>query len=71
MHERDIDHENGNYWVARQREAYTVFATGPTHSVSDSSYLDLSVAIARCDYLAKTSSPDIDARRFARLSAAT
>ena len=70
MRERDIEHENGNYWVTRQRGVYTVFVTGPTHSVSDSSYLDLSVAIARCDYLAKTGSPDIDARRFARLSAA-
>ena len=70
MRERDIEYENGNYWVARQREAYTVFVTGPAHSVSDSSYLDLSVAIARCDYLAKTGSPEIDARRLARLSTA-
>ena len=70
MHERNIDRENGNYWVARQREAYTVFVAGATHGVGDSAYIDRSVAIARCDYLAKTGSPDIDARRFARLSAA-
>ena len=70
MRERDIEHENGNYWVARQRGVYTVFVAGATHSVGDSAYIDRSVAIARCDYLAKTGSPEIDARRFARLSAA-
>ena len=55
---KDISHENGVYWVLKDREAgvYWVFKTGVTHSTSDSSYtLDddgLSLAIARCDYLA-------------------
>ena len=52
MHERDIMHENGSYWVARDAQAYTVFKD----SVSDSAYPKnpdgLSIAIARADYLA-------------------
>jgi len=55
--ETDIMHEAGNYWVARDRKAYTVFKAGVTHSVSDSAYAKsadgLSIAIARCNYLAK------------------
>ena len=69
MREQDIKHENGNYWVGATQGAFTVFVTGATHSVSDSTYGDLSLAVARCDYLAKTSAPETDARRFARLSA--
>ncbi len=57
MKESDIVHEAGPYWVARQKGAYVVFHAGATHSVSDSAYLPdadgLSLAIARCDYLAK------------------
>jgi hypothetical protein len=57
MKESDIMHENGNYWVARERDRYTVYQPGVTHSVSDSSYRKdadgLSIAIARCDYLAR------------------
>jgi hypothetical protein len=57
MRESDIVHENGDYWVARDRAAYTVYRSGITHSVSDSSYAKnadgLSIAIARCDYLAR------------------
>ena len=70
MREKDIKHENGNYWVGKTRDAFTVFVTGATHSVSDSAYADVSLAVARCDYLAKTGNPETDARRFARLSAA-
>jgi len=58
----DIMHENGNYWVCRDKkqEMYIVFKSGITHSVSDSAYPltedGLSIAIARCDYLAKRNS---------------
>lgn len=57
MREEDIMHEAGDYWVGRERNAYTVFKNVGTHSVSDSAYHKtedgLSIAIARCDYLAK------------------
>lgn len=53
MREQDIMHENGNFWVGKTNGVFTVFVTGSTHSVSDSAYEDLSVATARCDYLAK------------------
>lgn len=56
MRESDIMHEAGNYWVARQKGAYVVYKIGVTHSTSDSAYAKtadgLSIAIARCDYLA-------------------
>ncbi len=57
--ENDIVHENGKYWVMRNRKerCYSVMVSGATHSVSDSHYsLDddgLSIAVARCDYLAR------------------
>ncbi|MBN3506333.1 hypothetical protein [Burkholderia cenocepacia] len=57
--EEDIVHENGTIWVLRDRpeKAYTVCVSAGTHSTVDSAYrLDsdgLSIAIARCDYLAK------------------
>lgn len=57
--EKDIVHENGKYWVMRNRKerCYSVMVSGATHSVSDSHYsLDddgLSIAVARCDYLAR------------------
>jgi hypothetical protein len=60
MRESDIMHETPQgYWVAREPRAYTVYRPSPsgTHSVSDSSYPrdadSLSIAIARCDYLAR------------------
>lgn len=57
MRESDIVHENGDYWVGKEPTAYTVYKSGVTHSVSDSSYAKdadgLSIAIARCDYLAR------------------
>lgn len=55
---KDIMYENGKYWVCRDKKQkmYIVFKTTITHSVSDSAYsLDengLSLAIARCNYLA-------------------
>ena len=55
--EKDIIHENGKYWVLRKKDAYYVMKIGITHSTSDSSYTPdddgKSIAIARCDYLAK------------------
>lgn len=56
--ESDIVYENGPCWVRRDRSSYTVFKSGGiTHSVSDSAYKKnadgLSIAKARCDYLAK------------------
>lgn len=62
MTEADIAHENGKYWVFKDKrqKRYTVFKAGITHSVSDSAYaLDedgLSLAIARCNYLARRDS---------------
>lgn len=59
--ERDIKHEAGTYWVADERDAYTVYRNGVTYSTSDSSYAHtpdgLSIAIARCNYLAKREVP--------------
>ena len=58
MRESDIMHENGDYWVARDSatKSYLVLKNGATHSVSDSGYAltadGLSIAIARCDWLA-------------------
>lgn len=55
--EADIMHENGDFWVAREHRCYVVYAAGITHSISDSAYAKtpdgLSIAIARCNYLAK------------------
>ena len=57
IRETDIIHENGDFWILRGRNDYTVFRTGPTVSESDSAYAKtpdgLSIAIARCDYLAR------------------
>lgn len=58
MRESDIVFEKGNYWIGRDRKVstYIVFKIGPTYSTSDSAYAltpdGLSIAIARCDYLA-------------------
>lgn len=55
--ESDIVYENKTCWVRRDRNAYTVLRTGFTHSTSDSAYKKnadgLSIAVARCNYLAK------------------
>ena len=58
MHESDIMHENGPYWVGRIPGSYTVYKmVQSVGSVPDSSYErnadGLSIAIARADYLAK------------------
>lgn len=60
MTEADIIHENGPYWVGRERKTYTVYFSGDNYSLSDSAYPKtadgLSIAIARCNYLAKHNS---------------
>lgn len=61
--EADIVHENGRLWVLRDKKyhCYTVYETGITHSEADSAYRmndnGLSIAKARCDYLAKQRKP--------------
>lgn len=50
--EKDIMHENGKYWVLNDKGVYCVMISGFTHAKSDSAYRSLSLAIARCDYLA-------------------
>lgn len=57
MRESVIKHEAGQYWVCENKSDYTVYVSGITHSKADSSYTKdddgLSLAIARCDYLAR------------------
>ena len=59
MREVNIVYENGSYWVGRDKadKAYVVYKISLTHSTSDSAYPmtedGLSIAICRCDYLAK------------------
>ena len=56
--EHDIKHEaiGGRYWVLDTRKTYAVMEAGITHSTLDSAYErnpdGLSVAVARCNYLA-------------------
>ena len=56
-HVEAIKHENGMFWVASTKNAYVVMANGLTHSKSESAYDKsedgLSIAVARCNYLAK------------------
>ncbi len=59
MKEADILYQNGRAWVFadRKRKAYVVMVDGNVCAQSDSAYaLDsdgLSIAKARCDYLAR------------------
>lgn len=60
MKESDIVFEaDATFWVLRNKTSYDVMKNVGTHSVSDSSYHrdedGLSIAIARCNYLAKKS----------------
>lgn len=52
-----ILHEACNCWVSNEgtktNPNYHVWCNGITHSTCDSAYNDLSLAIARCNYLAK------------------
>ncbi len=55
MKEKDILLDLGDYWVGAEKNCYTVFEVGLTHSTSDSAYEKtpdgLSIAKARCRYL--------------------
>lgn len=54
LKENQIKHENGKYWVLEVKIGfYQVMISGLTNSTCDSAYNDLSLAIYRCDYLAK------------------
>lgn len=57
IRERHIVHEIGDFWVADQGWAYTVFHNVGSWAVSDSSYRrdadGLSLAIARANYKAR------------------
>lgn len=55
LKESDIAYENGNFWVWKIKGVFQVMVHGDTHSRLDSAYTDLSIAKARCDYLAKYS----------------
>lgn len=54
--ESDIVHQSGAFWVLRDRAAYVVMRDLATHAVSDCGFPKtddgLSLAVARCDYLA-------------------
>ena len=55
--ESKIRHENGSFWVWESKESYTVMKNGAVYATTDSSYPadedGLSLAVYRCDYLAK------------------
>lgn len=69
--ERDIKHEAGRFWVCDTGRAYAVMIAGATHSASESAYErtpdGLSLAIARCDYLARRA--EIAPRTWAKIKA--
>lgn len=52
-----IIHSVGNYWVSNEgtskKPSYHVWVPNGTHCVCDSAYLDVTLAVARCNYLAK------------------
>jgi len=53
--EKNIVHENGAFWVLREKGAYYVMKTGATHSESESAYhpnddgLSIAVATGVCE----------------------
>jgi len=55
--EKSIVYSSGRYWVCKADNQYTVYINVATHSTADSSYVNtedgLSIAIARCNYIAK------------------
>lgn len=52
-----ILHSVGGYWVSNEgtkaKPNYHVWVPDITHSTCDSAYNDLSLAVCRCNYLAK------------------
>jgi len=69
MKEKDIVHENGPYWVWKKSDSeFHAMVSGITHSISDSAYSDVSLAIARVDYFARThNEPNKNLKRFQAL----
>lgn len=61
--EKDIIHETNSTFVLKEKDAYTVYRIGLTHSTSDSSYkLDkdgLNLAIYRANYINKTNNKEL------------
>ena len=57
-----ILHNVNGYWVSnegtKENPNYHVWIPSVTHSVVDSAYDDLSLAVVRCNYLAKTALRD-------------
>jgi hypothetical protein len=53
MDESNIVHETGAFWVLRDETGYHAMISGITHSTCDSSYAEVSLAIARVDYLTR------------------
>lgn len=59
MRESDMLMDRNGFYVMRQRSAYVVFRPSPSgmYAISDSAYAltddGLSIAKARCDYLAR------------------
>ena len=68
MKTKDIIYENGPYWVLKNKSGYHAMVAGITHSVSDSSYDDVSLATARVDYFAKTHYEGRNIKLASRLS---
>jgi len=60
--------DDGSYWVLSNKTGYHVMVTGLTHSVSDSTYAEPSLAIARVKYLAKTHTHNRNLHLAQRLS---
>lgn len=50
--EKDIVHENGKFFVLKDKQGFHVMRSGLTYATGDSAYADLSLAITRCDFLA-------------------
>lgn len=61
--ESDIVHQNGIFWVLRRNGIYHVMRDGVTAASSESSYREPSLAIARCNYLAKGDYHQLEANR--------
>ena len=56
MKESDILHDVYGAYVVKKRGAYVVYVPdGITHCTTDSAYDELSLAIARCDWLGNNS----------------
>lgn len=55
-----ILHDMGTHWVGntgtKKKPAFQVYTVGVTHSTSEgTAYPDITLAVARCNYLAKNS----------------